>query len=88
MTTLGVDHDGIDVLLDWVRPSLDPAHGEAQRYRVYSSGLPTGSYQLLADFADASQNPGHVDAGAATASGILYYQVIANNPTGDSDVLP
>jgi len=86
--SLMVDHDGTDVILRWSRPSLDPEHGETERYLVYRSATAAGGYTLLADLVDASTDPSYPDEGAAGGVETYFYQVISANPAGDSEPLP
>jgi hypothetical protein len=83
-----VGRDEDDVVLQWNRPQLDTLHGEADRYRVYSSPTAPAGYTLLDEILDGSQTVGYIDSGAAPGPGILFYQVIAGNDAGDAEPAP
>jgi hypothetical protein len=76
-----------EVTLEWTRPGPDPAHGEAERYRVYRSAAPSGGYGLLIEVIDTGNPLTHTDTDT-DALPALYYQVIATNPAGAAEMLP
>jgi len=89
VTTLTVNKDSADLRLNWNRPAEEPAFGGATGYRVYRSETATGGYALLDDFTDVGATLTWVDSGAGGESPVAYhYEVIAYNPTGESEILP
>jgi hypothetical protein len=86
--TLTIAHNAADVLLSWERPEPDPLHGEADRYKVYSSATAAAGYAMLQEIYDASSSAGYTDPGVAAGAGILFYQVIAANDAGDAELAP
>lgn len=77
---LRADRVGDDVLLFWDRPALDPAHGEADQYRVHRSEDPSGGFVVAATVVDSSASVTWSDPGAALApAALVVYLVAAEN---------
>ncbi len=87
--TLRVDRTLDDLELTWQRPLLDPAHGEAARYRVYRSLSVDGGFSEQQSISDGGTSAGWVDAGAGAPSPTFYaYLVISENGSGASEPPP
>ncbi|MBD3867539.1 MAG: S8 family serine peptidase [Acidobacteria bacterium] len=76
--TLFVDHDGVNVRLDWTVPVADGAHDPATLYRIHRSTDPSTGF--TAD--GMSIEPWHVETGEASLPGIVYFLVTAENGGG------
>jgi hypothetical protein len=85
---LTVERAGHDVLLQWSRPEIDPDHGETERYRIYRSETASLGFAWLGEIVDTSSSLAFTDPGAVLGNPILFYEVIAANPSGDADSLP
>jgi hypothetical protein len=86
--TLRLNLDASDVVLSWLRPGLDPAHGEADRYRVYRSTMPDSGWTLAVELHDSAEELSHSDPDGAGGAELVFYQVIAGNDAGDAEALP
>jgi hypothetical protein len=88
VTGLRLSVAGSDVELDWSPPNPDPAHGEADRYRIYRSDTPDGGWALLDELATTADPVQYADGGGIGGADLRFYQVVAANDAGDSEVLP
>jgi hypothetical protein len=80
---------GTDLVLDWQRPDLDPAHGEAVRYRVYRSLSVSGGFSEQQLVQDSGATLSWTDAGAGGASPSFYaYLVVSENDAGAAEAPP
>ncbi|MBI3449432.1 MAG: choice-of-anchor D domain-containing protein [Acidobacteria bacterium] len=73
---LFVAEDGPDLVLTWVRPDVDAAHGVADRYRVLQSATGRGPWSEVASVTSESVR---VPAGAST----FFLKIVASNAAGD-----
>jgi len=82
--TLRVDHDGVNVRLEWAAPPVDGSHDMATLYRVYRSADPSGGFIRTG----LSTEPWSVIQDEVLNGAPAYWLVVAENSGGTADELP
>jgi len=83
-----VDSAVTDVVLSWERPTLDPAHGEADHYGVYRSESASTGFLLVDDVSDTAASVHYTDTDAMGGPARLFYLIIAGNAAGQAEPPP
>jgi len=88
VNSLHLNISGSDVDLSWRQPDPDPAHGEANRYRVHRSETPTGGWTQLHELNSVSVDLAYTDPDSVSGAPLHFYIVIPGNDEGDAAPLP